>query len=282
MFLTVVAVVEVAAPFGPRIDSQGLATSADSGSVVGPDDETGIGDGSGTGTDSEDVGAYGEYEEPLAWWDVEGDGLVSTGASGFEADAERIWGRFTELVPSDERQMVVGFELLDAEYEGAFVYATQDDPDTWVVGVSLGLGSDLDSTLIHEFGHLLTLQASEVPPGGHPRECDTYFTGEGCAHEESRVARYVDAFWTQPMISEALRIETKEDWEGFDRFYEQHVDQFVTGYASTSPGEDLAETFMVFVLEPQPTGDDVADDKLRFFWADETLVELRDEIRSGL
>lgn len=221
-------------------------------------------------------------EEPLESWRVDGDELVATTATAHASDADSIWDRFAALIPRDEREMVVRFELLDADFEGAFVYPTDGDPSEWVLGVSLGLGEDLDSTLVHEFGHLLTLGADEVPPGGSPGGCTTYFTGEGCALEASTFARYVDTFWSEPMIAEALRIEAEEDWDSFDLFYELHAADFVTDYASTNPGEDLAETFMVFVLEPRPSRQGVTADKLLFLWQDPEMVELREEIRADL
>ena len=60
-----------------------------------------------------------------------------------------------------------------------------------------------------------------------------------------------------------LAIEAIEDearyYGALDDFWRQNQDSFVTDYAATNPGEDLAETFTVFVLSPRPTGDRIAD-----------------------
>jgi hypothetical protein len=67
-----------------------------------------------------------------------------------------------------------------------------------------------------------------------------------------------------------------------DAFYEEHKDRFVTDYAASNPGEDLAETFTHFVIEDRPTGDSIADQKVQLLWADPDMVSLRDQIRANL
>ncbi len=139
---------------------------------------------------------------------------------------------------------------------------------------------DLDAVLLHEFGHLQTLQASQDPPVVDPTGCATYFTGEGCALSTSTVNRFVERFWSPDMRDEAARIEEVGDWDAAETFLQRHRDEFVTEYAATNPGEDLAETFAMFVLGDRPTGTTVADEKVRFLWDDPAMVELRREIRT--
>jgi len=81
------------------------------------------------------------------------------------------------------------------------------------------------------------------------------------------------------MIDEIDTINDTGDWDELDAFYERYQDRFVTEYAATNPGEDLAETFAVFVLNERPTGSTIADQKLNLLWADPEMVSLRDEIR---
>ena len=70
-------------------------------------------------------------------------------------------------------------------------------------------------------------------------------------------------------------------WDGLDEFERKYGDRFVTEYAMTDPAEDMAETFMVFVLQDRPGGTGIADQKLLFFWDYPELVELRSEIRAA-
>lgn len=44
--------------------------------------------------------------------------------------------------------------------------------------------------------------------------------------------------------------------------------------------EDIAESFMTFVLEDRPRGDSVAAQKLEFFWQQPGFVPMRDRIRA--
>ncbi|MEM9610856.1 MAG: hypothetical protein AAGA99_25835 [Actinomycetota bacterium] len=226
-----------------------------------------------------------EDEQPLGAFPVDGDRLDVTGASSGEVarQASEIWDRFVEIIPADQRRMVSSFELVPEEFGGAYVYQDPADPRRWVLGVGLGLGGELDAVLIHEFAHLLTLQASELPPetAGDP-SCPTFDPGEGCALSDSTMAEFVARFWPQERLDEIAAIEESEDYDRWMEFYEEHQDEFVTDYAASNAVEDLAETFMVFVLEDRPTGDTIADDKVRFLWDDPELVALREEIRSRL
>ena len=52
----------------------------------------------------------------------------------------------------------------------------------------------------------------------------------------------------------------------------------MTDYAATNPGEDIAESFTSFVMEPKPDGDTIAEEKVLFFYEYPELVQLRAEI----
>ena len=56
----------------------------------------------------------------------------------------------------------------------------------------------------------------------------------------------------------------------------------MTDYAATNPGEDIAESWTHFVINDKPSGDSIADQKVRFFYDYPELVELRDKIRARL
>lgn len=234
---------------------------------------------------SADEGDYGD-DEVLGAFDVNRDSIDVSNASSPEVaeQARSIWTRFVTLIPADQRQMVSSFELNPAEASGAYVYPAEEDPTKWVLGVSLELGEDLDYVLIHEFGHLLTLQATEVPPApeADPESCPTYFTGEGCALSGTTMADFVQKFWPQSQIDEIARLQDAGDYDGLDAFYDEHRDDFVTDYATTNPAEDLAETFAVFVTEERPAGDTIADQKVNLLWSDPDMVALRTEIRANL
>ena len=256
-------------------------------------DETGSNDGDFDGEDVDDDDFSDDDfddhdhdagdEAPLATVAVNGDDIDTSGLSADVArQTEEIWQRFVALIPADQRQMVANFELMPGNYGGAHVYPTDADPTKWTLGVSADMGDDLDYVLVHEFGHLLTLQAKEVPPGDDDGSCPTYHTGEGCALKGSTFADFVAAFWPQEMRDKVLDLYESEDYDGLEAFYEQNKDSFVTDYAASNPAEDLAETFAVFVTEDRPTGNTIADQKVELLWSDPSMVELRNQIRAAL
>jgi hypothetical protein len=84
------------------------------------------------------------------------------------------------------------------------------------------------------------------------------------------------------MIDEVNRIQETGDADAAEAFYDRHRDDFVTDYATTNPGEDLAETFTVFVMQDRPSGSTIADRKVLFLWNDPAMTALRDQIRTHL
>jgi hypothetical protein len=81
---------------------------------------------------------------------------------------------------------------------------------------------------------------------------------------------YIDDFWTQ----EEREIAAEE--EGVE--YSEH--KFVSVYASSNPGEDIAESFTYFVLNTKPTGSTIREQKMLFFYQYPELIKLRNLIRS--
>ena len=88
----------------------------------------------------------------------------------------------------------------------------------------------------------------------------------------------LEDFWKEEDI--AVVDELAEDAEE-NPLFEENPDHFINDYAATNPGEDIAESFVYFVL----TGRDniartVADEKLSFFYQFEELVQMRSDIRA--
>ncbi len=73
-----------------------------------------------------------------------------------------------------------------------------------------------------------------------------------------------------------------ESDEAMNQFYEKNKSKFITEYAMTNPEEDIAESFMRFIVDEKPKGDTMAEEKIRFFYQFDELVELRKEMREKL
>ena len=158
---------------------------------------------------------------------------------------------------------------------------------------------DLTFTLMHEFGHLLSLNSSQVKPDeavlSHPDDmqvleketasCPQYFASGGCSLPDSYINQFFDRFWTK-LYSEWTTVDAarkKSDYIALlAHFYHRHPTQFVTAYAASSPEEDLAETWAYFVLNPKPRDDSMAHKKVLFFYDFPELVNLRSQIATNV
>jgi hypothetical protein len=215
-----------------------------------------------------------------------------------------IWKYFAALIPPDSRAMLVEFWIVTDGPDNLLAAVSQsyEDPERWVLEVDAVDSSEIDYltfTLLHEFGHLLTLGPDQVPPSeaifNNPEDndiyrqevsaCPNYFPGEGCARADSYINLFHARFW--PAIQgewDAINLQEDDDlyYEALDRFYSDHSDEFLTDYAATHPAEDIAESFAFFVLGQSPSGDLISDQKIRFFEEFPELVRLRERIRSNL
>jgi hypothetical protein len=214
-----------------------------------------------------------------------------------------IWDLIVDIVPAEFRDGV-GYYLVFTDGPAGTLGAVEqtDDPATWTLEIDqqdAGNFSDLVTTLIHEISHIFTLDQSQVatdytlfnaPDDQSAYEqgdaaCDTYFMFEGCSTPDSYINLFFDQFW-QDIYPEWQEIDQEQDEARLDNllyeFYAKYADRFVSDYAVTSPEEDIAETFMYFVLAPQPAGDSIAEQKMLFFYQFPDLVDLRDHMRTRL
>lgn len=222
-----------------------------------------------------------------------------------EFDVQRsVWTLFTTLIPEDQRTMLAEFQVMTDGPGGVLsaVEQTNDDPAKWILETDIADIPDrknLVFTLLHEFGHLLTLNSSQVPPDlqvfNNPEStrvlnrataaCPNYFPGEGCSLPGSYLNVFFDRYWTD-LYHEWSLIEAIGDDERRDArlhaFYHKYNDRFVDSYAVTSPVEDIAETWAYFVLSPRPTDSTEASQKINFFYEYPVLARLRDHILAGL
>ena len=217
---------------------------------------------------------------------------------------EAIWEYYASLVPAAERQFVSEFAIF-TDGRGnhlAAVSPTFPDPERWSLQVDILDSESYDEltyTLIHEQGHLLTLNAQQVPPSTelfkspwnetiYQREvdaCPRYFAGEGCSATDSYINQFFDRFWTH-LYGEWEQIDLEEDRDArhilLEDFYRTYKDQFLSDYAPTSPVEDIAESWAFFVLSPKPELYSIANEKILFFYEYPELVQLRTQMLKNI
>jgi hypothetical protein len=216
---------------------------------------------------------------------------------------EEIWSFITTLVPVEYRMEVTRFRLFTDGIGGALgAVKPMDNPQDWMIEIDIQDADDLPTlttTLIHETAHLLTLNSLQMetypPLFEKPQDdaafqrgkaaCPTYFLYEGCSYPDSYLNLFFQHYWEQ-VYNDWLPIQ-EEEKEGkrtnmLAELYNQYAAEFVSSYAVTSPEEDIAETFLYFVLSPQPAGESIADQKILFFYEYPALVDLRTHMRSVL
>ena len=217
---------------------------------------------------------------------------------------QNLWRYYAALIPASQRTYLNEFIVYtDGKDEGlAAVSQSLTDPARWDLMVDIVDAEhpqDLTFTLIHEFGHLLTLNAGQIEPNlavfENPDDpdifyeeslsCPNYFAYEGCSNADSYLNLFIDQFWVD-IYEEWEEIDLEEDedtyYELLDEFYYSYEDQFITDYAATSPEEDIAESFSFFILTEAPAGDTIAEEKVLFFYEFSELVKLREQIALGL
>jgi len=219
------------------------------------------------------------------------------------ARQEEMWGFVAGVIPSDQRGQLTEFVIATDGIGNSLGAVEQaEDPHDWKLELDIEDARhfpDLSTTVIHELGHLLTLNDTQVALDArvfyNPDDqqiydeeaatCSTYFLFEGCSHPDSYLNTFFQRFWTSIYPEwQDINAETDENILGqkMDRFYQRYADQFVSDYAATSAEEDIAETFMYFIFMPQPSGASIAEQKRLFFNDYPEMVALRERLLQSL
>ncbi len=217
------------------------------------------------------------------------------------------WQIFTDLVPSQNREMVAQYNVFTDGFENTLAYVDQtpEDLSKWLLEIDVADLENKDAlmfTLIHEYAHILTLNAAQMEPDQQIMDdpynqdlqkekaaaCPNYFTGMGCSHADSYITAFYNRFWVnindEWQTIDALQYDTEDYtpyYNGLYAFYKEHQDQFLDDYSTTHPDEDIAEAFTYFVFSPKPTGNSIKEQKILFFYEYPELIKLRESILSG-
>jgi hypothetical protein len=255
-----------------------------------------------------------DEEYTLVTYQIDGDQIshpkldkVPASLKAYQDDQpsqQEIWDYFAAIIPLDQRSFLTHYLVFTDGDENslAAVAQSENSASQWDLSVDILDTSDpedLTFTLVHEFGHLLTLNPNQLTPSQaifdnpdsdsvyekEEQACPNYFPGEGCSHKDSYINQFFNRFWDK-IYDEWLVIDAIEDQdtydERFDRFYQKYEDQFVTDYAPTSPAEDIAESWAYFILKPKPGNHTLANQKVLFFYEFPELVKLREQIARNL
>ena len=147
---------------------------------------------------------------------------------------------------------------------------------------------DYTHTIIHEFGHLLTLNPEQVEVTEDVFEDDMkgYLTSEGYTKTNSYLNKFVDRFWRGKLLRRWDKIDKiKSENRKVNLLYKLYLkneNQFLTAYSAESPEEDIAESWTFFVLYDKPKLNTIKHQKILFFYQFPELIEQREKIRNKL
>lgn len=213
-------------------------------------------------------------------YDVLDDGSLSPAASGTTLE---VWELFHAVAtPEFASEVIIEYRVGDAPESDtlAYVYQDENDPQYWVLAVNLATAEDVDllvGTLIHEYAHIIALGTDQFDePGTCAEEVEFSY---GCPAAGSVLGEFYDAFWAG--YSDAPGVESTDEDVAYE-FYLAHEDDFVSDYAATNVVEDLAESFMTYVMEDAFDGPGVVAAKLAFFDGFPELAAIRERIRADV
>lgn len=240
-----------------------------------------------------------DFKGKVATYTISGNTLTLTkdwgNSSAFYSSTTNqmeLWNFYTKLIPSDLRPQVIKLELFADKDDDTGAYVSpinENDLSKWELGFNMAYvwsttfelnKSEVAHNSVHEYAHVLTLNNTQVVAGGSEDNCNAFFPGEGCSKSASYINQFFQNYWTD-IYDESQEFDEDDD-DAFFAFYDKYADRFVTEYASTNLGEDIAESFARFVLLDEPTGNQIKDQKVRFFYDFQELVAIRNQIRNGI
>lgn len=199
---------------------------------------------------------------------------------------------FRTLIPASFRQDLLTIHFTRDSQSDTFAHVNQIAWHTDAREMTLNLAQFYTSdgtldvqesyhTLVHEYAHILTLNKTQVAYVSqdisdaawqrYQSKCVTYFLSEGCLKQGSYLDAFITKFWSQKDL-DAVWQDNPQD------VYKEN--NFVSEYAASNPGEDIAESFTYFIAQSKPQGKTLADQKIQFFYQYPELVQLRNIIRN--
>lgn len=197
-----------------------------------------------------------------------------------DARAGVVWDQLLRVTTAEfAASTITEYQTGDDPDSDTLAYVTSaDDPSKWVFAANLAYSDDADlllSTLVHEYGHMLSLGVDDTD--ANATVCETEWAGAGCLRADADLERFAQRFWAGYADAPARdNVDADVAWD----FYQAHEEDFVDDYAATNASEDFAETFASYVLEPADDATGVIAEKFAFFSALPEYAGARERIRA--
>jgi hypothetical protein len=184
---------------------------------------------------------------------------------------KQLFDLFTSVIGKDEvANNIKEWRVFKDESSdlGAFVELIAGTED-WIVGVNRDgyeennkqVTESFINLYIHEYGHILLFSK----PDFEQNFKEEFWTASDIRHE-SKVKQ----------SSASTRFSIMSD------YYANNLNRFVSDYATMNPDEDMAETFLSFILEDKPLGINLKERKILAFFEEVDFVKLRTKLRYNL
>lgn len=264
------------------------ATACGSGS---DDDAQGVDTSQTAGTDGsrgdvdcsqEGLGADESISFTTAHHVVDGTlGEVCLGGS--DDRLNRAWDALATITPRGQLTDLGVFAGFDSSEDGeeitlAFVNVLDVDGSLFQMSINLDAYADdpdeAQLTMAHEFSHVFTSLPSQLDRTVEAEEtCMTYDNGEGCYLDDSIMYQWIETFWGDGLIDQ---VDPSADATSADGQERCDADPgFFGAYAASSPEEDFAESFSVYVFDVE-TFNDEQQERIDWISLQPGLAEFRD------
>lgn len=201
-----------------------------------------------------------------------------------ETEHQTIWNTFVNVFPLEYLTAVEEFVIFSDGIDGVASDTSKLAADEYGIKFAFDPADigDLLFVLTHEYAHLIALSEKEDQIGLVADICRAEnFDGKENMRD-SYLKEFRERFWEE-YGERFLELESITDDSARNALMrelgEKYTDHFLTDYALTSPEEDFAESFAVFVWSDQPTQNAPAYDKIRFFYDYPELTRLRQAVR---
>lgn len=242
-------------------------------------------------------------KETIGTWEIHNN-ILLTNTHESTLVAQQNWNVFKDMFPKELtskylKKLVLISDGID-EKTGALGSLNEENTEWELVLDTVDVNFKSKSkerlyqsvyTYVHEFGHLVTLNNTQVKytDKEYQEEGGLYLTSEGEATENSYINQFVNQFWEGKLLTKWDKIQNKyydNEVELVDRLYDFYLDnenQFLTDYAAESPEEDIAESWTAFILKDKITqAVTIADQKQNFFYQFPELVKYREQIKKNI
>jgi len=167
------------------------------------------------------------------------------------------WDALATITPPGQLTdlgVFTGFTSAEDGEEVTLAFVNALDADGSLFQMSVNLDTYVDDpneaqlTMAHEFSHVFTSLPSQLDRTVEAVEnCATYDNGEGCYLDDSIMYQWIRTFWGDGLIDQVDPFAEATGADGQERC--DADPGFFGAYAASTPEEDFAESFSVYVFD---------------------------------